>query len=464
MDDIEQRVGKVNDNWICGTAFHTPQRGVLELLDEVLIAVDETGRISEIVRNDEPRFGDIKTAADRDGRLTELADGQFLLPGLVDLHIHAPQWPQLGKALDVPLEVWLQKYTFPLEAKYADIDFAREVYGDLVDALLANGTTTAVYFATIHMEASLALAEICQEKGQRAFVGKVAMDDPDQCPEIYRDSDAATAVIEMRTFIQRVRELSCGADALVQPVITPRFIPSCTDALLQGLGELAAETGCLVQTHCSESDWERDFVKARFGRTDAEVLRGFGLLRQSTVLAHSNFVTDEDLSLIGQAGAAVAHCPLSNAYFARAVFPLRAALDRNVHVGLGSDVSGGHSPSILDGCRHALSAARMRDGGVDPSLAAAERGVADSAIGVADAFWLATAGGGEALGLPIGKFEPGYKFDAILIDLDAPGSNVRHWPTLDGLDDVFQKIVLNANRANVMRTWVDGKLVHAAQA
>jgi guanine deaminase len=217
-------------------------------------------------------------------------------------------------------------------------------------------------------------------------------------------------------------------------------------------------------THCSEDDWERDFVKARFGRTDAEVLRGFGLLRQSTVLAHSNFVTDEDLNLIGQAGAAVAHCPLSNVCFARAAFPLRAALDRNVHVGLGSDVSGGHSPSILDGCRHALSAARMRDGGVDPSLAAEKRGVSDSAIGVAEAFWLATAGGGEALGLPIGKFEHGYKFDAVLIDLHAPGSNVRHWPALDGLNDVFQKIVLNANRANVVRTWVDGKLVYAAQS
>jgi guanine deaminase len=454
----------VSDKLICGTAFHTPQRGVLEILDEVLIAVDDTGRVSEIVRKDEPRFGDIKAAADRDGRLTELADSQFLLPGLVDLHIHAPQWPQLGKALDAPLEVWLQKYTFPLEAKYADIAFAREVYGELVDNLLANGTTTAVYFATIHLEASLALAEICYEKGQRAFVGKVAMDDPQQCPEIYRDSDAATAVSEMRTFIQRVRELTCGANALVQPIITPRFIPSCTDALLQGLGELAAETGCLVQTHCSESDWEREFVEARFGQTDAEVLRGFGLLRQSTVLAHSNFVTDDDLNLIGQAGAAIAHCPLSNVYFARAVFPLRAALDRDVHVGLGSDVSGGHSPSILDGCRHALSAARMREGGVDPSLRMAERGVANSAISVADAFWLATAGGGEALDLPIGKFEPGYKFDAVLIDLDAPGSNVRHWPTLDGLDDVFQKIVLNASRANVVRTWVDGKLVYAAQA
>jgi guanine deaminase len=449
----------VRNRVICGTAFHTPARGKLEILEGVLISVDGAGRIAEIISAQSPDFAEAKARAEAEGRLLQLPANQVLLPGLVDLHIHAPQWPQLGKALDVPLEVWLQKHTFPLEARYSDLAFAREVYADLVAGLLANGTTTAVYFATIHMEASLALAETCLEKGQRAFVGKVAMDDPDQCPDFYRDSDAATALDEMRRFIHAVGELSPTDDPLVRPVITPRFIPSCTDELLEGLGKLAAETGCLIQTHCSESDWEKDFVKARFGKTDTEVLADFGLLREHTILAHSNFVTDDDLDLIRERGAAVAHCPLSNIYFANAVFPLRAALDRNVRVGLGTDISGGHSPSILDGCRHALMAARARQGGVDPALAPAERGIAHSQITVAEAFWLATAGGGEALGLKVGKFEPGYQFDALLIDQDAPGSNIRTWPELDSPEDVFQKIVLNAMRTNIKRIWVGGDYV-----
>src|SRR5690606_37252874 len=163
-------------------------------------------------------------------------------------------------------------------------------------------------------------------------VGKVAMDDAGQCPDYYRDSDAAESVRQMREFIARVRELCPDEDGLVQPIITPRFLPSCTDALLRGLGELAEETGYRVQTHCSESDWECDFVRSRFGRSDTQVLADFGLLRRSTVLAHSNFVSSSDLSRIAGAGAAIAHCPLSNAYFARAVFPLRAALKRQVHV------------------------------------------------------------------------------------------------------------------------------------
>jgi guanine deaminase len=355
--------------------------------------------------------------------------------------------------------VWLQKYTFPLEARYSDLAFAREVYSALVETLLANGTTTAVYFATIHLEASLALAEICLAKGQRAFVGKVAMDDASQCPDFYRDVNASTAVSETRAFIQGVRERAGSDDPLVHPIITPRFIPSCTDALLEGLGKLAEETDCLVQTHCSESDWESNFVQERFGATDTAVLSRFGLLRQNTILAHSNFVTDEDLAVIRQKGAAIAHCPLSNFYFANAVFPLRAALDKCVHVGLGSDISAGYSPSVLDGCRHALLASRARHSGVDPHLPPEERGLAGSAISVPEAFWLATAGGGEALGLPIGKFVPGYRFDAFVVDLHASGSNVSWSPDLDTIEDLFQKLVLNATRSNIVMTWVNGAVV-----
>lgn len=449
----------MKNGWINGTAFHTPVRGELEVLQDALIAVDETGRIADVIRNEHPQHARIRDKARAEKRLVELGDSQFLVPGLVDLHIHAPQWPQLGKALDVPLEVWLQTYTFPLEARYGDTAFARDVYADLVATLLANGTTTAVYFATIHMEASLALAEICQNLGQRAFVGKVAMDDPEQCPEGYRDESASTAIADTRDFIRRVRGLCGEGAARVRPIITPRFLPSCTDELLDGLGQVAKESDCLIQTHCSESDWECDFVRTRFGQSDTEVLDRFGLLRAGTILAHSNFVSDGDLEMIRRADAAVAHCPLSNAYFAQAVFPLRAALDRHVHVGLGTDISGGHDPSVMAGCRHALMAARIRDGGVDPALAPEARGLSGSAITVPEAFWLATAGGGEALGLKVGRFAPGYLFDALVIDLDAPASNLRHWPDMDRPQDIFQKIVLNATRSNIAQVWVNGDRV-----
>jgi guanine deaminase len=213
-----------------------------------------------------------------------------------------------------------------------------------------------------------------------------------------------------------------------------------------------------VQTHCSESDWERDHVQERFGNTDAQVLAGFGLLTERTILAHSNFVSASDMEAIGIAGSAIAHCPLSNFYFANAVFPLRAALDKGVRVGLGTDVSGGYSPSLFDSARFAMVAARALGSGVDPTIGRAARGVAGAAITAAEAFWLCTAGGGEALGLPVGVFAPGFEFDALLVDTNAPASNVVLWPELDCAVDVFEKIVLNACRANIAGVWVGGRI------
>lgn len=444
---------------LLGTAFHTPERGRLEVLEDHLFSVNAQGRIEDVLAPDHPEHAAKEADARQSGALVRLGEGQFLLPGLIDLHIHAPQWPQMGKALDVPLEVWLQKYTFPLEARYADAGYAREVYADLVDNLLANGTTTALYFATVHVEASLTLARTCLEKGQRALVGKVVMDDPDQCPPFYRDADAASAVSDTRRFIEAVRAMVPGERPLVQPVITPRFIPSCTDAALRGLGELAHEFGCHVQTHCSESDWAKAFVEERFGRTDAASLDGFGLLTRHTILAHSNFIDGQDMDLIKGKGAGVAHCPLSNFYFANAVFPLREALDRQMHVGLGTDISGGYSPSLFDGCRHALSASRTLQSGVHAGLSRQERGASGEPINHREAFWLATAGGAEALDLPTGSFRLGHEFDALLIDTRARASNIHISAADDTPDDAFQKIVLNATRANIAKVWVGGRAV-----
>jgi guanine deaminase len=446
---------------ILGTAFHTPRRGNVEVLEEALIGVGDDGKIASIMRPGEAPYAELKSDLARAGRLMTLKSGQYLLPGLIDLHIHAPQWPQLGKALHLRLEEWLQKHTFPLEARYADAAFAQRVYENLVGSLLANGTTTAVYFATIHNEASLVLARICQAKGQRAFIGRIAMDDPSQCPDYYRDASAEAALDGTRAFIEAVRGLPKNDAGLVKPAVTPRFIPSCTDRLLEGLGKLAAECGCHVQTHCSESDWEHGYVLKRLGRSDAAALDGFGLMTRHTVLAHSNFVSSTDMDLIRESGAGIAHCPLSNFYFSTAVFPLRAALDKGLRVGLGTDISGGPSPSIFDTCRTAVAASRALEDGVNPHLPADKRGVAGQRIDFRDAFWLATAGGADVLDVKTGQFALGYEFDAILVDANVTSSNVVLDRELDTLEDTLQKIVYNAGRANITHTWVAGKLVKA---
>jgi guanine deaminase len=441
-----------------GALLHTPERGRLEYLPGALVVAGPDGAITAVHADGSPAAVREAARLEAQGALVRLASGQYLVPGFIDLHVHAPQWPQLGKALDLPLEDWLQHYTLPLEARYADTAFARAQYESLVAGLLANGSTTVLYFGTIHLAATQVLADICLRRSQRALIGRVAMDDPAQCPDFYRDPSAAVAERETREFIDYVRGLPGNEAGLIHPVITPRFIPSCTDELLTRLGVLARETGCHVQTHCSESDWEHGYVLERCGCSDTQALDGFGLLHRRTVLAHGNFIGDDDAQTIRACGAGVAHCPLSNVYFSDAVFPLRRFLDQGLNVGLGTDIAGGASPSILENARQAVTASRMLENGVDPRQSRAERRRPDSRIDALTAFWLATAGGGIALDLPVGQFKPGYQFDAVVIDSNAAAGNLRIEAD-DPPATVLQKIIYGAARANISKVWVANRQV-----
>lgn len=441
------------------TIIDAPIFGELRVRDRALVVINETGTIRNIMESGTPAHATAREDLIKRGALSQFGEGRYLLPGFIDLHNHAPQWPQLGKALDVPLEDWLDQYTFPLEARYQDIDFAESVYEPLVESMVANGTTTTMYFATTHLAATELLVDICLRRGQRALIGKVAMDLRDGCPEYYRDPSAQVAIDQTVRLIEYVQAHPDNAASLVLPVITPRFLPSCTDELLEGLGEVAAETSCHIQTHCSESDWAHQYGLDRFGQTDTNTYRDFGLLTRKTVLAHGNFITGQDMKTIIAAGASVAHCPLSNIFFSNAVFPARNALDSGMDVGLGTDVSGGPSPSMLRAAANAVAVSRIREDGVDATVPADQRGVPGSRLTFAETLWMATTGGGQALGLPIGILSPGYSFDAIIVDASVPDTDLMLWPDLDTPQDVLQKILNNGVQRNVTDVWVQGRHV-----
>jgi guanine deaminase len=439
-----------------GTIYQTPAVDTFTATNSV-IAVNTDGSITAVVPAGSPEATELITTSPSH---TRLADDQRLMPGLIDLHLHAPQWPQLGTGLDLPLERWLFDYTFPLEARYADPLFAGAVWNHMVPTLLAHGTTTAVYYATVDEDATTALAATCLAHGQRAFVGRVAMDHPEGTPEWYRDPSAAEALARSRRSIDAIHELG-GRNGLVQPILTPRFIPACTDELLDGIGELSATTSVPVQTHCSESDWAHEYVVERFGETDTEALGRFGLAKANSILAHCDHMTDDDFDLTAALGAAVAHCPLSNAYFANAVFPVRKALRHGVRVGLGTDVSGGAHPGLLHQTAMAVTASRYLEDGVDAQKGANERGVADSRLDTITAFWLATAGGAAALGIPAGLLAPGNVFDAFVVNLNQPNSPVRVWDEVDDDERIFEKIVRLGGPADIGHVWVNGRTVSA---
>ena len=439
-----------------GNAYYCINENDITWIQHGLFCIDEHGYIDQVLTKDNDQYEETRAHYVETGTLKTLADTDVMIPGFIDLHNHASQWPQAGTALDRPLEIWLGEYTFPLEAKYRELDFANSVYQDLVSNTLAHGTTTAMYFATVDRKPSTLLAKICGELGQRGFVGKVVMDDPIANPDFCRDQSVEEAISETEDFIQDVLAVQNDYKQRVYPVITPRFIPSCSDETLKGVGKLVSKYNVHVQTHCSESDWEHNFVKERFHMNDAQALDSFGYLTNKTILAHAPFLSDEDVALLAKRKTSIAHSPISNAYFASSVLPFKQFSEKGVNIGLATDISGGYSPSMYTAIRQAVISSKMLNEGVNPTLAYDQRGTHNASITLNRAFYAATVAGGIALDLPLGKFEKGYAFDAQIIDTT---KNIPHFYPEKKEEDLLHKILLLSESNNIKEVWVQGNRV-----
>ncbi|XP_034630725.1 guanine deaminase [Trachemys scripta elegans] len=241
-----------------GTFVHASHSSPMDVLQGHLLGVGDDGRIVFLEQADQQEQL-AKKWGFKASDIRELSSHEFFMPGMVDTHIHAPQYAFAGTRVDLPLLEWLNTYTFPTEAKYEDNDFAEEVYTRVVRRTLKNGTTTACYFATIHTAASLLLAEIIDKFGQRAFVGKVCMDINEIVPEYKETTDESLKETE-----RFVKELLEKKYQKVQPIVTPRFGPSCTEKLLSRLGDFAKARDIYVQSHISENDGEIKLVEQMF--------------------------------------------------------------------------------------------------------------------------------------------------------------------------------------------------------
>lgn len=331
----------------------------------------------------------------------ELKDyhGKIVLPGMVDLHLHAPQYAYRGTKMDLPLLDWLNINTFPEEAKYEDVSYAKAAYTNFVEDLKESPTTRAVIFATLHKEATLELMALLEESGLSTMVGKVNMDR--NSPDYLTEHSAEESLENTKAWLREIPKdyRNC------RPILTPRFTPTCSDRLLEGLGRLMAEEGLPLQSHLSENKAEIAWVKELCPDTKnyGESYDRYGLLG-NTVMAHCVHTKEDELRLLMERGTTIVHCPQSNTNLQSGVAPVKHFLNKGAKVGLGTDVAGGANLSMFRAITDAIHASKLRNCLLEEE---------DSALTLSEAFYMATLSGGQFFG-KVGSFLSGYEADFLV--------------------------------------------------
>lgn len=330
----------------------------------------------------------------------------LIIPGLMDLHMHAPQYTYRGLHMDLELLDWLNQYTFPAEAKYEDPEYARKTYAGFVDRMVKSATTRACIFGTIHAEGTLILMELLEKSGLHTMVGKVNMDR--NSPDYLREKSVKEAADATRFWVQEARRRFRNT----LPILTPRFTPSCSDELMEELKKIQKEYGLPFQSHLSENKGEIAWVKelCPYASYYGQAYSHFDLFGGDcpTVMAHCIYSCQEEIQEMKEKNVFIAHCPESNMNVVAGIAPVRKYLEEGLHVGLGSDVAGGATENLFVAMMHAIQASKLRWRLVDDSLAP---------LTAAESFYLATKGGGEFFG-KVGSFEKGYEFDAVILKDD----------------------------------------------
>ena len=403
------------------------------------------------------------------------SDDGFFFPGFIDTHIHASQYGNAGIFGKSTLLDWLKTYTFPLESSLGNVKSpmyanvltppdplarAKVMYDRAVSRTLSHGTTTASYFATLDVAATNALADICLDKGQRAFIGRVCMDDPRTSPDYYIDESLEDMIRKSSECVEHCRNIDAEG-LFVQPIITPRFAPTCTMPALKMLGELANKEKLRIQTHISENQNEVKLVSELHPEQNsyAAVYDASGLLNERMILAHAVHLTDEEMTLVASRRAKIAHCPASNSALGSGFCPVRKLLDHGIEVGLGTDVSGGFSVSILEVVRQAYMVGRH--------IGFLNNGDSRHNLSVIEGLYLGTMGGAQVVGMEgkVGGFEEGMLWDVQEIQLGQVGDNEEQSSAVDifgweSWEERVAKWVWNGSAPNVRKLWVGGKLVH----
>jgi guanine deaminase len=406
----------------------TAQRKLSVFEDSYLIVL--AGKIKGIVKEVPVLYRDLPIL-ERTGKL--------ILPGLCDLHLHAPQYAYRGTGMDLELLEWLKTHAFPEETKYQDLAYAEKAYGLFAAEEQKGFTTRLSVFATRHPKASLLLAQKLEKAGLAGYVGLVSMD---------RNAPKGLVEKDDQEGLQDVMEFLNGMSGreTIQPILTPRFVPSVTPKLMADLGALKASRHLKVQSHLDENKKEIALVKELepSSLSYADCYDRYGLLSDS-VMAHAIYLTPDERQLLKERGTFIAHCPDSNLNVCSGIAPIRSYLEAGMNVGLGSDVAGGSSTNLLRSMVLAIQVSKVYSMLVDPT---------SHPLALEDAFYLATLGGGRFFG-KVGAFQEGYEADILVID------DLKAMPSCRpfSLAERLERFVYDGDERGITDKFVSGRAV-----
>lgn len=364
----------------------------------------------------------------------------LIIPGLVDLHIHAPQYSFRGLGMDMELLEWLETNTFPEEAKYESPEYARKAYQIFADNMRRSATTRACIFGTVHREATLLLMDLMEKTGLDTMIGKVNMDR--NCPDyiIEETEESAGETLEW------IKDVLHRKYQNTRPILTPRFTPSCTDELMEELKKLQMRYGLPLQSHLSENPGEIAWVKelCPWAEFYGDAYDRFGLFGADcpTVMAHCVYSGEQEIERMKENGVFIAHCPESNMNVSSGIAPVRTFLEQGLRVGIGSDVAGGSTENLFRAMAHAVQSSKLRWRLTDDSL---------EALTAEEVFYMATKGGGAFFG-KVGSFEKGYEFDAVVLD----DTRLKHPQPLD-VRSRLERMIYLADEREIRAKYVKGK-------
>jgi guanine deaminase len=382
--------------------------------------------------------GDFRDAPRGSAALTQLGRDALITPGFFDTHLHAPQLEMIGSYGGHLLE-WLNRYTFPTEAKFADPAHARAIAEAFYDELLRHGTLCALIFSTIHAEATDIFFAEAERRGFRGIVGKTMMDRnaPDALLE-----DAERSYDESRALASKWHKRG-----LLRYAVTPRFAPTSTPRLLELAGKLKQEfPDAYVHTHISENRKEVEWVQQLFPEAEyADVYDRYGLLDERSVLAHGVWLTEEELDLLSRRHSNIAHCPNSNLFLGSGLFPLHHVLASGVRVGLGTDIGAGTTPSMFTAMADAYKVQQVQNVSLSPF----------------QLWYLATLGGARVLSLDgeSGSLEAGKSADFLILDLKATPLIALRSGRAESIEDLLAGLIFMGDDRVVKSGWIAGREV-----